>query len=40
MGQLVDRFPEAHGVDKRLQQEGGVRPDNMRPQDLPGGGVG
>src|SRR5467141_3195935 len=35
VGQLVNRLPEAHGIDERLQQESGVRPDDVRPQDLP-----
>src|SRR5215475_15312495 len=40
VGQLVDRLPKAHGVDERLQQDGGVRPDEMRPQHLARFGVG
>ena len=40
VGKLVDRLPEAHGIDERLQQDGGVRPDEMRSQHLARFGMG
>src|SRR5439155_13642194 len=40
VGKLIDRLSKAHGVDERLQQDGGVRPDEMRPQHLARFGVG
>ncbi len=40
MRELIDGVVEVDALHERLDQRGGLRPDDVRGEEAPGGGIG